>query len=441
MSAKRGKLPAANFLLAAVGIAVEAATMNDATKCKPRSARRVVVAAIIAVPVASLGLVSLSASADELDSLNFFLSESLTHDSNLFRLPSGVEPAQLGLPGNSRADTIRTDLAGLKVSKPYGLQRFSANASIANYQFSKFHFLDYVAKNVDGRWDWALTPTLNGAIGVGRQQVLASFADYQTYVRNVRTTDNLRTSAEYGVRGPWHLLGAVEEKKVSDSAPQKQTGSTRTRAAEAGVKYVSAADNSFSYLMRKNEVTWLDRPIDALNQYDNRARQTDHELAVELKSGAKTHGKGSITRVKREHDTMVARNYSGTAGRLEFGWAPTAALSLDLLARREYASWWDSSASYMVTDSLALSPSWQISQKFALRGRVEQSDRDFRGPVQALSGPARSDATRSGLVALDWAPWRSVALSASWQADRRHSNRTGFDYQDHTVGMSAQVKF
>lgn len=410
---------------------------------KPRRCRRSRIATAIAASGSLLlaALVSPPAWADELDPLSLYLSEGLVRDSNLFRLPAGVDPAQLGLPSSSRADTIRTDVLGLKLNKPYGLQRFSASASLANYQFSKFHFLDYVAKSADGRWDWAVTPVLNGTLGAGRKQALASFADYQTYVRNIRTTDNLRASAELGVRGPWHVTGAAEEIKVTDSVPQVQTWNTRTRAVEGGVKYVSSAGNAFSYVLRQNQVTWPGRPLDPANQYDNQARQLDHELAVELKSAAKTRAKGTVTRVKRKHDTMTARDYSGTAGRLELGWLPTAALRLDLLARREYNSWWDGSASYTVTDSLAFSPAWQLSPKVALRGHVEQGDRDFFGPVQPLAGPARHDTTRTGLVALDWTPWRFLSLSASWQVDRRHSTRTGLDYQDTTAGISAQLNF
>ncbi len=379
--------------------------------------------------------------ADEIDPLSVYVSESFVRDSNLFRLPAGVTPAQLGLSADSRADRVRTDTVGLKLNKFYAMQRFSANASIANYRFSSFHFLDHVAKNIDGRWDWALTPELNGALGAGRKQTLNSFADYQSYVRNVRTADNLRASAEYGVRGPWRVLGAFEDVKVADSVPQTQTWNTRTHAVEGGVKHVSSGGNAFGYVLRRNLVTWPGRPLDPVGQYDNQARQTDHEFVLELQPGGKTRTKGIVTRVTRKHAAMAARDYSGTAGRLEIGWTPTAALRLDLLARREYASWWDSAASYTVTDSLLFAPVWRISPKLALRGRVEQSNRDFHGPIQPLSGARRHDVSRTGMLALDWAPWRSVALSVSWQLDRRRSTLEGLDYRDTIAGVAAQLNF
>jgi exopolysaccharide biosynthesis operon protein EpsL len=379
--------------------------------------------------------------ADELDPLSAYVSESFARDSNLFRLPAGVSPTRLGVSADSRADSVRTDTVGIKLNKLYAMQRFSANASIANNRFANFHFLDYVAKNFDGRWDWALTPQLSGALGAGRKQTLNSFADYQSYVRNVRTVDNLRASAEYGVRGPWRALGAIEEIKVADSVPQAQTWNTRTHAIEGGVKYVSSAGSAFGYMLLRNHITWPGRPLDPVGQYDNQARQTDHEFVVESQPGGKTRAKGIVTRVTRKHDAMVARDYSGTAGRLEIGWAPTATLRLDLLARREYASWWDGAASYTVTDGLLFSPVWQISPKLALRGRVEQANRDFLGQIQPLVGASRHDVTRTGLLAIDWAPWRSVALSASWQLDRRRSTLDGLDYRDTIAGVAARIGF
>jgi exopolysaccharide biosynthesis operon protein EpsL len=394
--------------------------------------------------LASLGTLVLWAPeglADYQDTWNLFVSESLYRDNNLFRLPSGVSPAEVGLGSGSRSDTVRTDLVGLRFDKPYGLQRLSVTASLANYQFSNYGFLDYQAKNLEGRWNWALTPTLAGNIGAGRKQTLASFADYQTYIRNVRTTDNLRAGAEYGVRGPWRLLVAADQTEGTDSVPQVQTWDTRTQAMEAGIKYVSAAGNSFSYLLRENRVHWLNRPLDPLRQFDNQARQTDHEFGAEVQTWPKARLKGSIAHIERRHDTMTSRDYGGTAGHLDLAWTPTAALKLDVLARREHGSWWDNNASHTLTERLAISPSWQISTKLALRGRIEQANRDFIGPVVEFASPQRQDVTRSGLVALDWMPWRSVTLSASWQADRRHSSRAGFDFNDVTAGVSAQLGF
>jgi hypothetical protein len=111
------------------------------------------------------------------------------------------------------------------------------------------------------------------------------------------------------------------------------------------------------------------------------------------------------------------------------------------LARREYASWWDATASYTVTDGLLVSPVWRLAPKLALRGRVEQAKRDYLGPVLAGVGAPRQDVTRTALLALEWTPWRPLALAASWQVDRRRSSVDGFDFRDATAGITARLSF
>ena len=89
-------------------------------------------------------LVSASAIADELDVLQFNAGLALQHDSNVFRLSDQTSnPVVLG--GSGRSDTLLTSSAGLKLRKPYGLQRFEADIGVENTNYKNFSALNFTA--------------------------------------------------------------------------------------------------------------------------------------------------------------------------------------------------------------------------------------------------------------------------------------------------------
>ncbi len=379
--------------------------------------------------------------ADEYDTFNLILSESYAHDNNLFRLPDGVDPATVGLGKSQRGDNIRTDAIAITADKSYSLQRFHLGAKFADYHFTTYDFLNYNTKNFDGRWDWSLTPNITGLIAAERAQSLNNFADYQSYVRSIRTTDTVRGRSEFGSLGALRFVAGISQSKTTNSQPIQQEWDTRTRAAEGGVRYLTSADSSIGYVFRENWVDWVGRPLDPVNLYDTGARQTDHELNGSWHAGSQASIDGAVARIDRRHDNYEARDFTGTNARLGINWMPETTLQIRLNAKREYGSWWASDASYTVTDTVSLAPVWQISTKVTLRATIEESTRDFRGPVVPTTTEARHDKLGSAQIGLDWAPWRNIVVGAAIQKSRRSSNHPGLNFTDTTASGYAQLTF
>src|SRR5436190_1052032 len=77
--------------------------------------------------------------ADEFDTVNVVVGDTLSHDSNVFRLPSSS-----GLPpgSTSRSDVFNTHFVGLRLNKPYALQRFQADVTKSAVRYNNFSTLD-----------------------------------------------------------------------------------------------------------------------------------------------------------------------------------------------------------------------------------------------------------------------------------------------------------
>lgn len=396
---------------------------------------------MFAVGIGFLVAASFPARADEFDTFNIHLTESFARDNNIFRLSDDVDPTTIAPDKTSRADNIRTDSVSLNVDKQYSLQRFHLGARIDNFTYSKYSYLDYLAKNFDGRWNWSLTPHVTGVISAERTQVLNNFADYQNYTRSIRTTDSIRANGEFGSIGALRFVAGAGETKITHSEPIQQEGDTRTRSAQAGLRYLSSADSTIGYWYRENRVDWTGRDLNETHLFDTRAKQKDHEIHGTLNLAGQTSIEGAVIRIDRRHDNFEQRDYSGTGGRLKINWTPDVRIKVGIFAKRDYAAWWSSTASYTVTDSYGLAPSWQLSQKIAIFGRIESSEREFLGPVAATTGDARLDKLNSAQIGASWEPVRNLLLSLNVQKSRRTSNQPGFDYSDTTTSGTAQLTF
>ena len=379
--------------------------------------------------------------ADEADTFNATIAETIVRDDNLFRVPTGVTP-MLALTGNpARGDTVHAGSVNLKLDKTFSLQHVHVGVNLASYHFSNFSFLNYQAKGFDARWDWSLTPHLTGKIGAERTQSLNNFVDYQGYSRNIRTIENRNASLEYDVLGTWHILGGAGHNKVVDTYVLP-TSNKSTNFAEAGIKYLSGSGSSVALLNRTSRISWLDVPRNEFLQFDVAATQHDSEVQINLPLTGKSQVQAVATRLKRTHQNFSSRDFSGTAGTFNYTWTPTGKALILFSASRSYIDWWDVATSYNITNTVTLAPTWQFSPELSAKLRLERSRRNFFAPIFIFDGvPLRQDVIQTGQLSLEWLPVRNIAMAVSLQKERRNSNQEDVTYADTMTSLDMRLSF
>ena len=156
--------------------------------------------------------------ANEGDVLNLSATLSSMRDDNLFRLAPSVDPKSVGLDGKS--DTITTMALGLNFNKLFGLQRLIANVSLVDNRYKTNDYLDFQALNYDAKWLWAVGTRWTGELAVDRNESLNSFSDYRNFrVRNVRTIENERFSANYWFHSNWAAVVGVSRYSLTNEQP------------------------------------------------------------------------------------------------------------------------------------------------------------------------------------------------------------------------------
>lgn len=388
----------------------------------------------------SLALPTL-AHADENDAINVVFGAGVRMEDNMFRASSGNEN---NLPnGASSTDRITSTSAGLRFNKAYSLQQLQLDVTATRYRYDKNTALDFTGVDYRGVWLWQVTPHVTGTLSADRTQHSADYAYYSAGgfgTRNKQTTENRGFTIDGEVDARWHLVGGVHQSKFRNDLIFNPVGNYRLNSGEAGVRYVTPAENSVTAVARTSRGEYLDRSLDPAGLFDTAFDQNEAEARVIWHASAHSLVNGRLGYLKRKHDNFSQRDFSGPVGQLDYTWLPTTKTQVLFSLVRDIASYQEAANSYYVLDGFVISPTWQVAEKVTLRARLDLNRREFRGAVAPVS-IMREDRNRVLLFGADWRASRNVLVTASVQRERRTSNLTGLDYSANVANLTAQIAF
>jgi exopolysaccharide biosynthesis operon protein EpsL len=379
--------------------------------------------------VASAALIPVSAWADELDVLQFNAGLAWQHDSNVFRLSDSNSP---------RSDSILSTTAGLKVRKPYGLQRFEADVNLENRNYKQFSNSDFTAVNYAAAWRWSLTPAFHGNLTTDRREYVDTSADVQNLNQVNRKTDrSTQFDAEYEVDGVWRILGGAFQRTNSNSQSNTFDGDSKVVGAEAGVRYQFPYGTSVAYVFRNGKGEYTNRAFLAVSSdFTDR----EHEVRGEWVGGRARLG-GRISHLARDYDSIPARDFSGFRSQVDLTYAVTGKTSIFAGIVRELGSYQRNQDSYYQGTRVFVAPTWKATENIALRARYDYGVRDYKGPLPGFAASNRTDKTSLASLSAEWQPIRLLTLMAWVQRDQRTSNEFRADYKSNSVGVSAKATF
>ena len=373
------------------------------------------------------------------DTLKFNASYALQTDSNLFRL-SDATLAQGG--SSTGTEHIRVSTVGLKINKPYSLQRFELNLNLIDNQYQRFSYLNYLARNADAAWRWSVTPKLYGNLTSSRIETLNDFADYPTLtVRNQRTDTNTRFDALYELDSTWRALGGIASAKQDNVLPLAAEGNTSTTVGNVGLRYEWASHSSLSYVFKNTSGEYTNRALQPATLLDNRFNQHDNELRLHWLLSGKTTADLYAAYIDRTHPNYAQRNYSGYNAGANVFWAITGKTTLTASLARDLASYQTDATNFSRTDRLILSPVWAISPQTALRLRYEFARRNYLGSPGGTAASQRRDQIRNVSLSLDWQPFQHLTLTGTLQNIRRTSNQPNLDFASNMTTIAAKYSY
>jgi exopolysaccharide biosynthesis operon protein EpsL len=395
--------------------------------------------------LALLAVFAANAQADELDTLQFRVGETVEHDSNVFRLSDTLTPAatQALIGRTERSDTIMVTSAGVKFNKAYSLQRFELDAEFQNYRYSRNSRLNFNAANYAGAWRWSLTPRFHGNITADRRQYVDNTSDVQNRGDvNRRTDTTMLADAEYEIGARWRALGGVFENKSKNSSPFTLIPDTSIRGSEVGARYIFREADSLAYRYRVGKGNYSNQSASTLPQLATSFDDREHEFRLNWAPSGRVNVQGRLAHVSRTNSGVPGRDFSGYVGDINANWTITGKTSLAGGFIKELNSYQTTDISYYDGYRFYVAPTYKPTEKIALRIRYDQGTRNYKGSSSLAVAPSgRKDNIRLASVGVEYAPIRALTLAASLQRDQRTSNTLGADYKNNSVFLSALFKF
>jgi hypothetical protein len=319
----------------------------------PLDAPRLLLAALIAA-------VGCTAWADEANPYYIGVSQGFTHDSNVYRLPTGVTPLTGG-----RGDTYSSTTLLGGFDQPIGRQRVHANATVAANRFQDHDNLDNTSYGVDAGWDWATIEKLSGNVFVGLNQSLASLENAALIPLSGR---NLIKTQRFGGRVQWGgdslltLQATYAHSRVSYSAPSYAQVESSDDSVSLGAYYQLSGAVRLGTALRFSQGETGHAPV---NETDSHSL----DLTADWQPGGRTSANARLSWTKQSNSVVGGRDFSGLTGALGLTYAPTAKLAFTAALSRDagvYSSFFNLNNAGQTTPIFGLSESSRTTNAFSL---------------------------------------------------------------------------
>jgi hypothetical protein len=376
---------------------------------------------------------------------SFGLSQTLTHESNLFRDSSDEEE-----------DWTSITALNFALDQPIGRQRLHGNAMLQMNRYREHDELNNTGHELGLQLDWETVYNLSGALGVQstRRQYRYGLDSTTPFDgRNIESTQSAFAQGRLGGMGEWALQGGFNALNREYSADNfAKLNDLSQWGAEGGIGYRPSPDLGFTALGR---YTRISRPDSDLGFGDDVGRK-QLELGVVWQATGASRLDARVTRAEEKHSVMDDRSF--WTGGIGWDWAPSAKLRFRTQLLRDTegssgnvmtpdATMPAAPAGDQVRDAVLWSAQWAASAKINVIGTAQWSRRRFDDQFNA-DGSRIEDRTTAFAIGLRYSPARSLDLGCDVATEKRETNTlTGAEllvtrpYDSMTAGCNLQFWF
>ncbi|MFY7854586.1 MAG: hypothetical protein ACOVQT_00490 [Rubrivivax sp.] len=374
--------------------------------------------------------------------------QTLTYESNLFRLP-GDTPVPAG---RQRSDTLsRTTLSGAAVMG-LGRQRLGVDWLWEAGRFNRNAVLDHDASAVDLRFDWSTRGELSGVLRAQRDRSLVRFGSDGLVpgaeARNLGTTTRLEAVARLGGAARWSTEVDVQQIEQRYSAASFRSRALDQSTASWALHYrAAAAWRAWAGVreVRGRYPFFAQAPggVDVEDRFDGRYIDFGGRWA----DGGPSTLDLRLSVGRTRFDRATASDLSGLTGTATWTWRPTGKLAVQTRLARDRGQ--ESKTLFFpgsgrvadfsrTTSSVGLTVDWAATAKIAMQLGVLQAERDLADTRQDLFGRPLSlrgqDRTSVVSAGLTWSPQPGLSLGCEVARESRAQQGLLSSDYDLTVG-------
>lgn len=385
----------------------------------------------------------------------FGVSQSITHDSNIYRLADGAA-APFGL---TRSDRIATTTLLAGVRQPLGRQALRGDASLRASRFGRHEALDNQGHALALALDWATVGRLSGSVSLARDRSLVRFDSENTssgpaiLERNLATTTRLEAVARIGLVTRWSAEARYSFQETDYSAAAYRPRGLRQQGIGASLRHAFNDALSVSGGLRATEGRYPRFALAADGSFvEDRYQGRFVDLGARWVPGAVSQFDARLSLGRTNFERATASDVSGLTGSALWTWRPSAKLRLETRLARDRGQ--DASALFFpgsglfadfsrTTNSITLGVHHEWSAKLSFSGGIGYADRQLVDTRQDLFGGTLvrngDDQTTFSSLSVRWLPARSLTLGCDLgREERRHQGPLSTDYHANIFGCFGQ---
>ena len=409
-----------------------------------RSLVRPWIAAVAALAAAAGG----TARADEPSPYYIGVTQSVTHDSNVYRLSNGS------------SDTFgSTGLVG-GFNQSIGRQRIFAAANVRDNYYVREKTLNNISYGLSAGWDLQTVEKLSGGVTVDANQALASYDNNSqaqpSTTRNILKTQQLGARVRWGGDAALNLDAGYSYSHVSYS--ETPTSESTQNSVSLGGSYRVGPSLRLGSNLRLSRSVSPNAVLIAPGVFtENTTNGRNLDLNASWQYSAQTGVNGRLSWTKQTNSGDGGRDFSGLTGGVTATYAPTAKLSFSTSLNRDagtnssFFNLANSNAGQPVrglsensqtTDSLSLGASYAATAKIGVNAGLDYRRSKVVDQIVvagAVVGNDHTDRTRSASLGANYAIARNWSLACNLAyVSRDVGGALPYAYSANTVGCTAQ---
>jgi hypothetical protein len=352
---------------------------------------------------------------------SYGISETVTHDSNLFRDVQGAE----------ESEWLSATALNFGLDQALGRQRLLGKASLLLNRYRYHSELNNTGHDLSLELDWETVASLSGAVGVQAQRQQYRYgldSEVPFDGRNIESTELGFARARWGGMGEWSLMLGGNALHRSYSADAFAANELTQWSVDAGGGYQPSPDLGFTLLARHTDVA---RP-DVAGLAGDDFNRDDIEWAAQWQATGASRFEALLARSSEKHALIADSSYWN--GSLGWNWAPSAKLKFSTKVLRDSAGNSGSPAApggdsiaaragSQLRDAFVWTAAWDVTPKISFDAGAQWSRRKLRG---LLGGAAVSAEDRTTALSLGarYAVSRALDLRCNLLDEKRDTDTT-----------------
>jgi hypothetical protein len=385
------------------------------------------------------------------------VSQGLTHDSNVFKIPSG--------PSDNFSSTSLTGGFDQKLSRQ---QIFGRGTVSLNRYFDQSQ-LDNTSYSLATGVNWETIESLSGNLNLGANRSLSAPTVGPTApgaVRNIAKTEDADARVRWGGASLLTLEGSVGYSRLDYSDPQSVAAQTKGRTGSLGLFYRPGALLRLGVAARVNRTdspkAFLDPNTGTFQGNTIKGKNLDLLADYEVSGFVSANGRLSYTR--QTNTGVSGANFSGITGGLGASYRPTARTSFRLDVARDAgfdASLFNTTSittnssgtlvltpitgqyeNNRVTDTIALGVTYELTAKINASAGASYSRAKLTTTLVGAgsqAGPESIDKQTSLYLGATYSITRNWGANCNLAyAHRDVTGPANYSYNDNTIGCTTQ---